>query len=660
MVRKRKKAGRSPQASARNGRLSGDRAWTGGDQYKVLAEALPDMIFICDPNGTVIYANSIAASRFGLTAAQMAGKRQMDLFPPSVARQHVQAIQQVCRTGLPLVTETPDRLFETRAWVDTRIIPIHDISENVTAVLGISRDVTARRAMEEALRGSEANFRALAENAQSGIAIFNRDGRVAFANQRALRIAGCRREEVDGVQFRRFLRPDDRKQFLDRYRKRIAGCKISSRYEATILDKKGLPLIVDITAARTLWQGHPATIVIFDDITRRKKIEGQLKFRLRFENLIMQISQRLLGAGPDDLDRVILSALRDMAKFTGVDRATIFMFSDDLKTVSATHEWSIPGLSLTRKIVRNIPLSSLPFIAVPVLRGKIVQTGEIPASAGNERQICERLSVRSFLLVPMVCRKRVIGSLSFACRESGHEWDGDSIKLVKLVGQMMAGTLYRRYLEEGHRRLADALLELQEVERNRISAMLHDHLGQILTVAKIHLANAAARKGRVEVSLQQCVEKLDGALAVVRNLASKLRPPILQDMGIGMALKTLCDEFAIEGGLKTCFVRSGPDPVLAEAISTCLYRILQEALTNIVKHARANAIHVVMRTTPQSVSLEVKDNGRGFDIHALRRGKGIGLIGMEERLLRCGGELRITSAKGRGTCLLARVPRAAK
>ena len=117
---------------------------------------------------------------------------------------------------------------------------------------------------------------------------------------------------------------------------------------------------------------------------------------------------------------------------------------------------------------------------------------------------------------------------------------------------------------------------------------------------------------------------------------------------------------AIEGGLKTCFVRSGPDPVLAEAISTCLYRILQEALTNIVKHARANAIHVVMRTTPQSVSLEVKDNGRGFDIHALRRGKGIGLIGMEERLLRCGGELRITSAKGRGTCLLARVPRAAK
>ena len=75
MVRKRKKAGRSPRASARNGRLSGDRAWTGGDQYKVLAEALPDMIFICDPNGTVIYANSIAASRFGLTAAQMAGKR---------------------------------------------------------------------------------------------------------------------------------------------------------------------------------------------------------------------------------------------------------------------------------------------------------------------------------------------------------------------------------------------------------------------------------------------------------------------------------------------------------------------------------------------------------------------------------------------------------
>lgn len=642
-------------------RAASSRLWTGGDQYKVLAEALPDMIFICDPNGNVIYANSIAASRFGMTAKQLVGKRQKDLFPLPVARRHVRAIQQVCRTGLPLVTEVPDQMFKTRAWVDTRIIPIQDVSENVTAVLGISRDVTARKAMEEALRESEANFRALAENAQSGITIFDRTGRAAYANQQALRIVGYESEEVGGLPFKEFLRPDERKQVVDRFKKRLAGQKTPSRYEVTLVPRKGqLPVTVDVTAARTLWQGQPASIVIFDDITRRKKIEEQLTFRLRFENLIVQISQKLVAAGPDDLDRVILSALQDMAKFNKVDRATVFMFSDDLKTVSATHEWAAPGLPPSREIVKNIPLSTLPFIATPLLRGKIIQSGAIPAAAKNERKITDRLSVRSFLQVPMICRKRVIGSLSFAWRKGGRKWDEDSITLVKLVGQMMAGTMYRRYLEEGHRRLAYALLELQETERKRISAMLHDHLGQILTVAKIHLANAAARKGRVEASFRQCEEKLDSALAVVRNLASKLRPPILQGMGIGMALKTLCNEFAVEGGIKTYFVRSGPDPVLPEATSTCLYRILQEALTNVVRHARANVVHVVMRTTPQSVFLEVRDNGRGFDIRALRRGKGIGLIGMEERLHRCGGELQITSAQVRGTCLLARVPRRGK
>ena len=656
MVRKRKAADRVLR-KGKQGKTSDRRIWSGDDKYKILAEALPDMIFICRPNGDVVYANSMAASRFGLTAGEMVGKRQKDLFPFAVAHRHVQVIQQVCRTGLPLITEAPDRLFESRAWVDTRIIPIQDTSEKVTAVLGISRDVTARRAIEEALRQSEGNFRALAENAQSGIAIFHGAGRVAYANQRALKITGCRREDVDRVQFRRFLKPDERERYVDRFKKRIAGYKIPPRYEATLVGRRGHSVIIDVTAARTLWKGQPASIVIFDDITRRKKVEEQLKFRLRFEDLIVQISQKLVGAGPDDLDRVIAAALRDLARFTRVDRATILMFSDDGKTVSATHEWAVRGMVSARKMLKNLSLALAPSI-VPLLRRKIVQSSDASGMGRYERQWYDRLRVKSFLQVPMICRKRVIGALSFAWKESGKKWSDDHIKLVKLMGQIMAGTLYRRYLEEGHRRLADALLELQEVERTRVSAMLHDHLGQILTLAKIHLANAVTHKERAAASLRQCGEKLDDALAVVRNLASRLRPPILQDMGIGMALKTLCHEFGAEGGLKAYFVRSGRDPVLAETVSTCLYRVLQEALTNVVRHARASAVHVVMRTTTQSVSLEVKDNGRGFDIRALRRGRGIGLIGMEERLRRCGGELQITSTKGRGTCLLARVPRA--
>ena len=120
------------------------------ERYRILAEAAPDMVYLCSPDGTVLYANSFGARQFGLTPKTIVGRRQQDLFPPDVAARHCRAIQGVLETGHPFITEAPGPLGagDKEVWIDTRLIPIKDAAGKGSAVLGLSRDVTDRKQSE--------------------------------------------------------------------------------------------------------------------------------------------------------------------------------------------------------------------------------------------------------------------------------------------------------------------------------------------------------------------------------------------------------------------------------------------------------------------------------------------------------------------------------
>ena len=266
-------------------------------------------------------------------------------------------------------------------------------------------------------------------------------------------------------------------------------------------------------------------------------------------------------------------------------------------------------------------------------------------------------------------RRRLSGDSSvparyetFAVRKDGSRFPVDvSIARTLWRGQPAAMAIARdvsvqRKLEEERARLAANLLEVQEKERRDISSMLHDHLGQLLTLTRLELGSVQGVDETSKKSISNALTRLDEMLGSVRQLAVSLRPPIIDDLGIEVALETLTEDFTDGSSIHVAFTHTGPKPVLGSAAETCLYRVLQEALTNAAKHSEASQVDVLFQTSRSEALLEIRDNGKGFDPVAQQDQRGIGFIGMRERLSRCGGSLEIIAEKGKGTTIRASVP----
>lgn len=213
------------------------------------------------------------------------------------------------------------------------------------------------------------------------------------------------------------------------------------------------------------------------------------------------------------------------------------------------------------------------------------------------------------------------------------------------------------------RQLSRRLLEVQEIERRHLARELHDEIGQVLTVAKIHLQSAALTPGAASVAaqIQEPVVLLDRLLAQVRSLSLDLRPPLLDDLGLVAALHWLLQQH--QDRASTPRVHLSADPSLGRldpTLETACFRIAQEALTNALRHASAKNINLSVALSNGKLYLGVRDDGAGFDATSARnraeRGGSLGLLGMHERALLAGGSLTLTSAPARGTELEAIFP----
>jgi signal transduction histidine kinase len=210
--------------------------------------------------------------------------------------------------------------------------------------------------------------------------------------------------------------------------------------------------------------------------------------------------------------------------------------------------------------------------------------------------------------------------------------------------------------------LTKQVVTVQEEERRRLSRELHDETGQDLTALRITLSlmgddvpgDAAVLRQR----LGEAVTLTDSVADQVRQLAQGLRPPVLDALGVNSALEGFCRDFGRRTRLAIEY--SGEDlPLPPETVGIHLYRFLQEALTNVSKHARAHRVQVALDAVDGMIRLVVEDDGVGFDLDAWKSqgsGAGIGLFSMRERIEQLQGRLEIVSRPGRGTRLVARIP----
>ncbi|MEO5926416.1 MAG: sensor histidine kinase [Bryobacteraceae bacterium] len=276
--------------------------------------------------------------------------------------------------------------------------------------------------------------------------------------------------------------------------------------------------------------------------------------------------------------------------------------------------------------------------------------------------------------------ERKIAALARAIRESHDQDMAGSIQAVeRLTTQIVAGAAllglalaavavwrFRQFekerdahlahlqqVEDDLRALSQRLVTSQELERKKLSRDLHDEVGQILTALRVQLGQVEPSAGSA-ANLTQASELADRSLRTVRELARILRPAMLDDLGLAPALNWLGRDFSKNRDLDVDVKIKGEFTELDEATRTCIFRIVQEALTNCIKHSGSSGARVVLYESPVDVVVTVQDDGRGFTKGPAR---GIGLLGMRERVEELEGEFTVTSSPGSGALIRAKLPK---
>ena len=282
------------------------------------------------------------------------------------------------------------------------------------------------------------------------------------------------------------------------------------------------------------------------------------------------------------------------------------------------------------------------------LADQIQNVNELQLDTGNQRVDALFSEFRTRLTVTLAVTLAIGGLLAvFASR-----------RILDLEGQSAS-----RFSEVTEARgqlksLSARLVETQEEERRVLSRELHDEVGQSLSAILVGLSNlsAAIRANAREqmdnevMALRRIVE---GTVKMVRNITLLLRPSMLDDLGLIPALEWHAREASRQTGLRVDVAAAGVTAELPEEYKTCIYRLVQEALHNVTRHAAAGSVRIVAQQEPGRLLLSIQDDGQGFDV---RRSRGLGLLGMEERVAHLGGTLQLISEPGNGTLISVILP----
>jgi len=284
------------------------------------------------------------------------------------------------------------------------------------------------------------------------------------------------------------------------------------------------------------------------------------------------------------------------------------------------------------------------------------------------RDLLKRLPVEAVLVAPLRAHGRVLGTIGLYRHFDGQPFTEEDELFVQDVGDRAGLVLENARLfeqlaasRERLEELSYRLVRLQDRERRAIALELHDEVGQGLTAARLLLEAARRLPARLrDERLDEACRTLDEAIAQVRGLSLDLRPPMLDRFGLAPALDAFFDRFTMRTGIQVAFCSPRLSARAPKEVEMAAYRIIQEGLTNVVRHARVDQAEVELWSDKHDLWLRVADTGAGFDATLLSGEASTGLTGMQERAELLGGQLTVESTLGVGTRLEARLPLATK
>jgi len=251
-----------------------------------------------------------------------------------------------------------------------------------------------------------------------------------------------------------------------------------------------------------------------------------------------------------------------------------------------------------------------------------------------------------------------------AVRDSRGAFIHTRATVIDITARKRAETEARIHAEQ-LQAISKRVVEIQETERRNLSAELHDRLGQDLAAINLSLhiikdQLSAGSRTKVSTRLDDSIALVERTVEVVRDVAGALRPLVLDEYGLAVTLKSYGEQFAARTGIRVTVAVKHPVPRLEQDAEMALFRISQEALTNVLKHAKASMVRLMLAVDAKSVSVTITDDGCGFDAESRidQVPKGLGLLIMQERLRAVKGSLRVESRPGAGTSVIATIRRA--
>lgn len=403
----------------------------------------------------------------------------------------------------------------------------------------------------------------------------------------------------------------------------------------------------DEEAARTLagWAGIAIENArLYTSLSER---EAEVEQALRRAETSVDIA-RTVG-GETDVQRVLdLIVKRARALVDARSLLVLLRRGDSLYVAARAGAVSDEAGELT------IPLDDEVFGAA--MEDRVAQRLE-RGSPPSQARLRERLGAEAALVVPLLFRGRAVGTLVALDRETGGvEFDHEDLRLLQAFAASAATAVATAQTVESDRLRQQ--VESAERERQRWARELHDEALQGLAAIRISLATALQSKGerradRIESAAEETMVRLEGQINELNRLINDLRPAALERLGLAGALKALAEEssFRSRVEIETRIDLPGETSGDEERI---VYRLVQEALTNVLKHASASRVELTTEEDDGTIRIVVRDDGRGFDPDA--GGGGRGLKGMRERIELLGGEIAVSSRPGEGTEVSARVP----
>jgi PAS domain S-box-containing protein len=563
----------------------------------------------------IIWANRAAFESVGMSREELIGRYCYEIWPqrtcPCPDCPVIKSVQTGKSQGIDKTT--PDG----RKW-HIRAYPLRNNRGQITRALEVTEEITDRKQTEDALRKSEEQYRNIFKNIQDVYYEVTLDGIILEVSPSIKDVSHYKREEIIGKSLSDiYVDPNNRDDFL---KELLENGKVTD-YEALLIDKdhSQTPCSIMAKLVRDKY-GHPVKIIgSLRNISERKRME---------ESLRQSESQK----------RAILDASIDRIRYIDKDMKIIWANKTTAMELNISPENMVGHTCYELFVGRDTPCNGCPTVMAR-------ETGKI------ERTV--------------MYQPKVEGIEGESC------WDTYCVPIKNDAGdiesfiQVARNITDQKRAEEQINMLTQELMRAQESERQRISRDLHDHVAQELSALKIGFEMIFDHQSSITPEIRRRVSEmsrtLQESIKAVREVSYDLRPPILDEMGLVKTLVRYCHDFSENNRIRVDFHSAGMKKLTLDFDTEInLYRLIQEGLANIKKHADADHVIIKLVATFPNIILRIEDNGKGFNVQkrmaTLTKEKRMGIHSMEQRVKLLKGEMKIQSRPISGTKIFIKFP----